>query len=217
MPAHVLMIDADSAQRDLICTVLKERLSCRTIGLATAQQAIQYLTSGEMPRPDLVMYDVPNVAEGCASIAQIRMLMTNLPIIVLIKYGDHVGARQALNAGAQDYLHKPMAVERISTTLDNMLALRDARRESEWLRHNRERVEGEKLPGQSADALSHHLSFLQDDGTMRRMDEIEAEALRFAMRYYGNHMTEVARRLGIGRSTLYRKLSELNIGQESMA
>jgi DNA-binding NtrC family response regulator len=43
------------------------------------------------------------------------------------------------------------------------------------------------------------------------MDEIEADLIRLAIGHYRGKMTEVARRLGIGRSTLYRKLAELGI------
>jgi len=50
------------------------------------------------------------------------------------------------------------------------------------------------------------------DGNMRPLDEIEADVIRLAIGHYRGRMTEVARRLGIGRSTLYRKLSELGIG-----
>ena len=41
--------------------------------------------------------------------------------------------------------------------------------------------------------------------------EIEADVIRLAIGHYRGRMTEVARRLGIGRSTLYRKLAELGI------
>lgn len=46
-------------------------------------------------------------------------------------------------------------------------------------------------------------------GHARRLEQIEAEAIRFACTLYGGRLAEVARRLGIGRSTLYRKLAEL--------
>ncbi|HKR93610.1 sigma-54 dependent transcriptional regulator [Novosphingobium sp.] len=49
------------------------------------------------------------------------------------------------------------------------------------------------------------------DGNLRPLDEIEADVIRLAIGLYRGRMTEVARRLGIGRSTLYRKLSELGI------
>lgn len=49
------------------------------------------------------------------------------------------------------------------------------------------------------------------DGHLRPLDEIEADVIRLAIGLYRGRMTQVARRLGIGRSTLYRKLSELGI------
>ena len=46
---------------------------------------------------------------------------------------------------------------------------------------------------------------------MRPLEDIEADVIRLAIGHYRGRMTEVARRLGIGRSTLYRKLSDLGI------
>ena len=46
---------------------------------------------------------------------------------------------------------------------------------------------------------------------VRSMEELEADIIRLAIGHYRGRMTEVARRLGIGRSTLYRKLGELGI------
>ena len=43
------------------------------------------------------------------------------------------------------------------------------------------------------------------------LEEIEADVIRLAIGHYRGRMTEVARRLGIGRSTLYRKLGELGL------
>jgi DNA-binding NtrC family response regulator len=48
-------------------------------------------------------------------------------------------------------------------------------------------------------------------GHMRRLEELEAEAIRMAIGRYEGRMSEVARRLGIGRSTLYRKLKEFGL------
>ncbi len=51
------------------------------------------------------------------------------------------------------------------------------------------------------------------DGHMRPLDDIEADIIRLAIGHYRGRMTEVARRLGIGRSTLYRKLTDLGISE----
>ena len=55
------------------------------------------------------------------------------------------------------------------------------------------------------------LSATDHVGHMRKLEEIEAELIRMAITRYKGRMSEVARRLGIGRSTLYRKLKELGL------
>ncbi|AZI34615.1 putative response regulator [Caenibius tardaugens NBRC 16725] len=50
-----------------------------------------------------------------------------------------------------------------------------------------------------------------EDGNLRLLEEIEADVIRLAIGHYRGRMSEVARRLGIGRSTLYRKLGDLGI------
>ncbi|WP_076071397.1 sigma-54-dependent transcriptional regulator [Sphingomonas montana] len=55
------------------------------------------------------------------------------------------------------------------------------------------------------------ITLYEPNGHMRPLDAIEADVIRLAIGHYRGRMTEVARRLGIGRSTLYRKLSEMGI------
>ncbi|WP_407156661.1 sigma-54-dependent transcriptional regulator [Bradyrhizobium sp. STM 3557] len=52
------------------------------------------------------------------------------------------------------------------------------------------------------------LSMLSANGEVRPLEELENEIIRFAIAHYRGQMSEVARRLKIGRSTLYRKLDE---------
>ena len=54
-------------------------------------------------------------------------------------------------------------------------------------------------------------SLVAESGEVKRLEELEAEIIRFALSHYRGHMSEVSRRLGIGRSTLYRKLKELGL------
>lgn len=55
------------------------------------------------------------------------------------------------------------------------------------------------------------VTLFRPDGNLRPLEDIEADVIRLAIGHYRGRMTEVARRLGIGRSTLYRKLGELGI------
>lgn len=50
-----------------------------------------------------------------------------------------------------------------------------------------------------------------DSGNVRKLAEIEEELIRFALKFYRGQMSQVARKLGIGRSTLYRKLKDYGI------
>jgi DNA-binding NtrC family response regulator len=52
-------------------------------------------------------------------------------------------------------------------------------------------------------------------GDVRPLDELERETIRFAIAHYRGQMSEVARRLGIGRSTLYRKLEGLGLDDDA--
>jgi DNA-binding NtrC family response regulator len=71
-----------------------------------------------------------------------------------------------------------------------------------------------RLSKQSSDAAldgSSGVTLFTNEGHLRTLDEIEADIIRLAIGHYRGRMTEVARRLGIGRSTLYRKLSDIGI------
>ena len=55
------------------------------------------------------------------------------------------------------------------------------------------------------------IAAVNEEGHLRRLQDIEGEMIRLAIDRYSGHMSEVARRLGIGRSTLYRKVRELGL------
>jgi DNA-binding NtrC family response regulator len=52
---------------------------------------------------------------------------------------------------------------------------------------------------------------IADNGEIRSLESMEADMIRLALGRYRGHMTEVAKRLGIGRSTLYRKMREFGL------
>jgi DNA-binding NtrC family response regulator len=55
------------------------------------------------------------------------------------------------------------------------------------------------------------LRLLDDSGDVRKLEDVEAEAIRFALGHYRGQMSKMARKLGIGRSTLYRKMKEIGV------
>jgi DNA-binding NtrC family response regulator len=68
------------------------------------------------------------------------------------------------------------------------------------------------VPGDAINTfVTGSLKQLDQDGNVRQMIDMEEEIIRFAIAHYNGQMSEVARRLGIGRSTLYRKLKDFGI------
>ncbi|MEG6507512.1 sigma-54 dependent transcriptional regulator [Methyloligella sp. 2.7D] len=63
--------------------------------------------------------------------------------------------------------------------------------------------------GNGRDAVG--IPALSDSGEIRPLDDIEADMIRLAFGRYRGRMTEIAKRLGIGRSTLYRKMREIGL------
>ena len=60
----------------------------------------------------------------------------------------------------------------------------------------------------------HTLSLTGAHGHICPLEDIERKTISHALKHYEGQMTEVARRLGIGRSTLYRKLKDLDLEDE---
>lgn len=57
--------------------------------------------------------------------------------------------------------------------------------------------------------------FVRAGGEIAPLSEVERELIAFALKHYGGRMSRIARALGIGRSTLYRKLKEYGLDEDT--
>jgi DNA-binding NtrC family response regulator len=69
----------------------------------------------------------------------------------------------------------------------------------------------------AADVQVSPVLIFDTDGHLRRLEQVERDLIELAIDHYAGHMSEVARRLGIGRSTLYRKLREYGLEEKVAA
>ncbi len=78
------------------------------------------------------------------------------------------------------------------------------------------------VPAPGARAVQEHIEaisampdapvrILDEAGHLRKLEDIERDLIEHAIGVYAGHMSEVARRLGIGRSTLYRKVRDCGL------
>ncbi|MGJ8564159.1 MAG: sigma-54-dependent transcriptional regulator [Alphaproteobacteria bacterium] len=72
------------------------------------------------------------------------------------------------------------------------------------------------LVSESDTGGSDAVNILDPDGHLRTLEDIERDLILFAIENYSGHMSEIARRLGIGRSTLYRKVREHGVDVENV-
>ena len=65
--------------------------------------------------------------------------------------------------------------------------------------------------GQVSDGNALGVTIVTEGGHIRTLEEVEADMIKLAMHRYRGQMSEVARKLGIGRSTLYRKMRDFGL------
>jgi len=63
----------------------------------------------------------------------------------------------------------------------------------------------------NGDLSANSILMNENNEDYRTLSEIERDVIMSALEYYKGHMSKVAKKLGIGRSTLYRKLEEFDI------
>ncbi len=69
--------------------------------------------------------------------------------------------------------------------------------------------------GQVTDGSALGIPVVTAGGHIRTLEEVEADMIRLALHRYRGQMSEVARKLGIGRSTLYRKMRDLGLEEQA--
>lgn len=67
---------------------------------------------------------------------------------------------------------------------------------------------------QTREEIEGAIHAINASGHLKTLEEIEGEMIQLAIETYSGHMSEVARRLGIGRSTLYRKVRDLGLDRD---
>ena len=61
------------------------------------------------------------------------------------------------------------------------------------------------------DKMGKNVTLVGANGDVRSLEDVEADMIRLAFGRYRGRMTEIAKKLGIGRSTLYRKMREIGL------
>ncbi len=120
--ADVLIVEDDATIR----SALVRALTARNHSTMTAPTALAGLESLVAHRPDVVLLDLglPDL-DGAALLAMIRSV-SDVPVIVVTARDDGPGIVSVLDAGADDYLVKPFAVDQLDARIRAVLRRAEA-------------------------------------------------------------------------------------------
>ncbi|MCX5580124.1 sigma-54-dependent transcriptional regulator [Kaistia terrae] len=123
MPAQILIVDDDPAQRRLLADAAG-RLGHDVVALADGRAALDRLAAPDGGRFDLMILDlVMPELDGMGVLENLKRTGRRLPTIVQAAQGGVDQASSAIRAGATDFLVKPASPERIEVSIQNALRL----------------------------------------------------------------------------------------------
>src|ERR1700733_14158459 len=138
MPASILIVDDDAVQRRLVENMV-QKCGYEAIVLDSGDAAIAMLTAPDAQPIDAVVLDLvmPGL-DGMGVLAKIREAGLNIPVVVQTAHGGIDNVVSAMRAGAQDFVVKPVGIERLQVSLRNALNTSALKGELQRIKHSRE-------------------------------------------------------------------------------
>jgi DNA-binding NtrC family response regulator len=138
MADSILIADDDAVARRLVENMV-QKCGYETTVVDSGDAVIAMLTTPDAPVIDAVVLDLvmPGL-DGMGVLAKIREAGLNIPVIVQTAHGGIDNVVSAMRAGAQDFVVKPVGIERLQVSLRNALNTSALKGELQRIRHSRE-------------------------------------------------------------------------------
>ena len=138
--ANVLIIDDNDTMREGLAAVVR-RMGHKVCACSSGSDALQAFARGPA---DFVITDLKMAGmDGLEVLRRIRELDPDCPTVLMTAYGSVEAAVEAMKLGAMDFLTKPFSPEVVRLKVERALELRAARRLSERLQIENERLRSE--------------------------------------------------------------------------
>ncbi|MCK6591532.1 MAG: response regulator [Polyangiaceae bacterium] len=194
----IAIVDDEPVVRTLMRLWL-EADGYRVIELSSGEEAIGHDVRGSAAVClDLRLDDMP----GIEVLDALRARDPDLPVIVVSGDQDTETVEQAMRAGAYDYVLKPFDRDRLRYAVRRAFERRSL---VASLRELRELLAGGSGASVSAVSVSPSATEAEEGLNLR---DLERRAIARALEASGGSVGKAAKLLGIGRATLYRRLSE---------
>src|SRR5215475_2641659 len=138
MAASILIADDDAVQRRLVENMV-QKCGYEAVMVENGDAVVDLLTGPDAPAIDAVVLDLvmPGL-DGMGVLAKIREAGITIPVIVQTAHGGIDNVISAMRAGAQDFVVKPVGIERLQVSLRNALNTSALKGELQRIRHSRE-------------------------------------------------------------------------------
>ncbi|THD57045.1 MAG: sigma-54-dependent Fis family transcriptional regulator [Bradyrhizobium sp.] len=138
MAASILIADDDAVQRRLVENMV-QKCGYETTVVDSGDAAIALLTASDAPAFDAMVLDLvmPGL-DGMGVLAKIREAGLSIPVVVQTAHGGIDNVVSAMRAGAQDFVVKPVGIERLQVSLRNALNASALKGELQRIKHSRE-------------------------------------------------------------------------------
>jgi len=138
MAASILIADDDAVARRLVENMV-QKCGYEAVVVESGDAAVGLLTGPDAPVIDAVVLDLvmPGL-DGMGVLAKIRDAGLTVPVIVQTAHGGIDNVVSAMRAGAQDFVVKPVGIERLQVSLRNALNASALKGELQRIRHSRE-------------------------------------------------------------------------------
>jgi DNA-binding NtrC family response regulator len=138
MAASILIADDDAVQRRLVENMV-QKCGYEAVVVESGDAAVALLTGADAPAIDAMVLDLvmPGL-DGMGVLTKIREAGINIPVIVQTAHGGIDNVVSAMRAGAQDFVVKPVGMERLQVSLRNALNASALKGELQRIRHSRE-------------------------------------------------------------------------------
>src|SRR6266480_4766706 len=137
MGASILIADDDAVARRLVENMV-QKCGYETLVVDGGDAAIAALTAPDAAIDAVVLDLVMPGLDGMGVLAKIREAGLNIPLIVQTAHGGIDNVVSAMRAGAQDFVVKPVGIERLQVSLRNALNASALKGELQRIRHSRE-------------------------------------------------------------------------------
>src|SRR6201989_3217831 len=138
MAASILIADDDAVQRRLVENMV-QKCGYEAVVVENGDAVVDLLTGPDAPAIDAIVLDLvmPGL-DGMGVLAKLRDAGISIPVIVQTAHGGIDNVVSAMRAGAQDFVVKPVGIERLQVSLRNALNTSALKGELQRIRHSRE-------------------------------------------------------------------------------